>query len=180
VANETVKRWSIIGGLLAITIWLAMTAPEESDSYDVVGVSANRSDNKVKKDPQSTEELGDRNPDEIKLTERSALNDKPFDIFATQKAPIIKKVVPKVKKQPQIKTTAATPRAPRIPFRYIGQLAEKGRVKLFLMEGEALHIVSKGDNIGKTYRVADVNVDEINLLYLPLNITQVMNIGKAP
>jgi len=171
MAPEIVKRWLVLGGLLLLTIWLVWTVPAAEDKSSLVVVNPIRTallvDNvNVKSDDKDSFSLAPR-----------LLNDgNVVDIFSTEKQQIkneVKSVITKVK--PIVESTA-----PMLPFKYVGKLVENEVTKLFLMEGEALHIVSQGDKIGTNYKVKQVNEQQISLLYLPLNTTQTMSIGRAP
>jgi len=171
MAPEIVKRWLVLGGLLLLTIWLVWTVPAAEDKSSLVVVNPIRTallvDNvNVKSDDKDSFSLAPR-----------LLNDgNVVDIFSTEKQQIkneVKSVITKVK--PIVESTA-----PMLPFKYVGKLVENEVTKLFLMEGEALHIVSQGDKIGTNYKVKQVNEQQISLLYLPFNTTQTMSIGRAP
>ena len=145
--------------------------PTVEDESNLVEVNPTRTVQSVDKATEAT------NVEDIfALTARPLSDGNVIDIFGTQKQQIKRKVKPVITKvRPIIKPTA-----PRLPFKYIGKLIENDVIKLFLMEGEALHIVSQGDKIGKNYRLKQVDEQQISLLYLPLNTTQTMSIGKTP
>ena len=173
MANETSKRWLIFGGLLALTLWLVWNAP--APESDVVTVS-----------PVMTRHLGDQtmnntvsdaqSENRLSLKPRESINGKEFDLFAThlEKRPkrIIKSIIKPVENH--------KPKAPSLPFTYIGKLIEGQEVKVFLMNGQALYIVSEGDKVGDDYQLTHVDDKQLSWLYLPLNIAQQMSIGKAP
>ena len=172
MANETVKRWLMLGSLLFVTLWLVWTTPEAEVNSELVVVNSIRTVKAVKKSDDATiiENI-------FALTPRLGNKGETVDVFGTkrqQKRKVKKPVV--VKAKPTIKASTA----PRLPFKYIGRLVEKDSTKLFLMEGETLYIVSQGDKIGKNYKVKQVGEQQVSLLYLPLNTTQTMSIGKTP
>jgi len=172
VVNETLKRWLVLGGLLLLTIWLVLNAPVSENDSEVVAVNPSRSSKLAAM--VSPKVMPENIGDELALKHRIKNDEKIVDIFGTQQKVIIVNTQPVIKVKPQIKLTA-----PRLPFKYIGKLVENNVTKLFLMEGEALHIVSEGDRVGSNYQLNKVEDKQISLLYLPLKITQTMSIGKA-
>lgn len=73
----------------------------------------------------------------------------------------------------------ATPVAPPLPFSYMGRMVdeESGKLVLYLSKGDVPYTVSVGDQIDGTYRVEAVTETELTLIYLPLNIKQILTIG---
>lgn len=173
MVNETIKRWSILGGLLAVTLWLVWFIPETDNDSDVVEVNATRSAKQPKNLGEGTSEH--EVDDLFALKQRIPTNGKPIDIFGTHIKQVKKTVQPAIKAMIKVE-----PVAPRLPFSYIGKLVENDVTKVFLLEGQALHIVSQGDKVGKDYKLKHVDEQQISLLYLPLNTIQNMNIGKTP
>lgn len=170
MVNETVKRWFVLGGLLVITLWLVVNAPEQ-DETSIVAVSATRAVKPADKQQQTVFEQQDI----FALTPRPTSDNERLDIFTTSRTAV------KVKSKPVILPTKPIikPSVPRLPFKYIGKLVENNVTKLFLMEGQSLHIVSQGDKVGHNYLLNKVEDTQITLLYLPLKISQTMSIGKT-
>ena len=75
----------------------------------------------------------------------------------------------------------AAPRAPPLPFTFIG-LLEKGSPKpsAFLARGEDLIVVSAGDDVDRMYRVESLTTTEIVFTYLPLNERQTIALAGGP
>ncbi|HSD54080.1 MAG TPA: hypothetical protein VLC47_07930 [Burkholderiales bacterium] len=71
------------------------------------------------------------------------------------------------------------PKAPPLPFVYMGKLIEDGRVAVFLTQGDRNHIVRQGDTIDGTYRVDAVTEQSLSLTYLPLKQKQELAFGGA-
>jgi hypothetical protein len=65
----------------------------------------------------------------------------------------------------------AVPRAPPLPFRYLGRIEEDGQVAVFVGEGTATRVLRKGQTLAN-YRVEEVTSQGMRLVYLPLNETQ--------
>lgn len=76
-------------------------------------------------------------------------------------------------------TEPPKPTAPPLPFTYMGKVLENGGTRLFLVQGDRIHIVKAGDTIDSTYRMDKVENGVLTLTYLPLNIQQTLNIGEA-
>jgi len=82
--------------------------------------------------------------------------------------------------QPEIIKEAPKPTAPPLPFRYMGRMQEEdGQALVYLTQGTRAYSVSQGDTIDGTYRVESISPTQVTLVYLPLNIRQSLNIGRA-
>lgn len=62
--------------------------------------------------------------------------------------------------------------ASSLPFRYVGQLRQNGRLEVLLMRGAQLHSVTPGDTIDGEYRLDSINESTIVFTYLPLKLKQ--------
>lgn len=72
------------------------------------------------------------------------------------------------------------PTAPPLPFNYMGKINETPtRTVYFLIKGDTVYSVSEGDVIDGTYKVEGAAGDQLDLIYLPLNIKQSLNIGSS-
>jgi len=76
---------------------------------------------------------------------------------------------------------APPPRAPALPYRYLGRMEEDGRVIAFLAEGaqQLPRVVRQGDVL-PNYRVEEITPQGMRLTYLPLNETQRLLFGSTP
>ncbi|MGH8701652.1 MAG: cohesin domain-containing protein [Burkholderiales bacterium] len=72
------------------------------------------------------------------------------------------------------------PQAPPLPFAFLGQLVEEGRVTVFLTNGDRNWVVREGDTIDGAYRVEAIADRTMTLTYLALNTRQELAIGSAP
>lgn len=75
---------------------------------------------------------------------------------------------------------AVTPTAPVLPFQFVGRLADRLDQQVFLQSGEKLYVVRQGDVIDDTYRIEHISDTELNLVYLPLHLSQTLSVGSAP
>ncbi|WP_382174774.1 hypothetical protein [Hydrogenophaga luteola] len=69
--------------------------------------------------------------------------------------------------------------APPLPFSFLGKKAEGGAWEVYLARGDLSYIVREGTTFAEVYRVESIRPPEMTLTYLPLEQTQVMNIGAA-
>jgi hypothetical protein len=61
---------------------------------------------------------------------------------------------------------------PPLPFTFVGQLRQNGRVEVLVMRGQELHTLATGDSIDGEYRVEDITDSTISFTYLPLKLKQ--------
>lgn len=69
--------------------------------------------------------------------------------------------------------------APPLPFRYMGRLDEAATVKVFLQRGDRVYAVAVGDVIDGTYRLEQIDEARLTLVYLPLQISQFLPLGRS-
>lgn len=70
------------------------------------------------------------------------------------------------------------PVAPPLPFRYLGQITEEGRVTLFLSVNERNIAVKAGELIDDQYRVDSIENGVAVFTYLPLKHRQTLPVGE--
>lgn len=75
-------------------------------------------------------------------------------------------------------TPPAVPTAPPMPFSYIGKYMEDGELVVFLGYRGTNLIVKTGDVIQQTYKVEKIQPPVLAVTYLPMNITQNIQIGE--
>lgn len=69
----------------------------------------------------------------------------------------------------------AAPPVPPLPFTYLGQVLDGGKLSVFLAQGSEHYSVRAGQKIGE-YRVEEILDDSVVLTYLPLGQQQVLTI----
>lgn len=69
----------------------------------------------------------------------------------------------------------AAPSVPPLPFAYLGQVLDGGKLSVFLAQGSEHYSVQAGQKIGE-YRVDKILDDSVVLTYLPLGRQQVLTI----
>ncbi len=166
--NTTIKTWTVLLALLAVTLILVWQAPPLEQETEVLPATQDFSQpvrSILPFQQQSTD-------DNIVLEQRQIVTEKTnlFDI-PQKKQPVIvarKQVVTPPLAQVQI------------PFRYIGMLEENKVITLFLMEGRTLYQANEGDVINKHFQLQHVDMVNKQLvwLYLPNNETLKMSIEK--
>ncbi len=71
------------------------------------------------------------------------------------------------------------PQAPPLAFVYLGELEVEGEpVVYYLAQGDRVFAVSPGDTIDGTYRLLARETGGLALLYLPLNVTQLLPVNR--
>ncbi|MGO5000041.1 hypothetical protein [Oceanisphaera sp. W20_SRM_FM3] len=102
------------------------------------------------------------------------------DLFAAHSWYVAPKRAPVALVPVSLPPPPAKPMTPPLPFRFIGKLDDSQKIRVFLQQGEKVHVVSQGDVIDGTYRVDGVTDDGMTLLYLPLQVTQSLSVGSKP
>jgi hypothetical protein len=72
---------------------------------------------------------------------------------------------------------APAPTAPPLPFKYFGSYEDGPKRILLLLKGEQIYPVVEGDTIDDIYLVQKVVGSKIEIVYLPLNMTQTIDTG---
>jgi hypothetical protein len=73
-------------------------------------------------------------------------------------------------------STAVTPSAPPLPFKYLGKEFDGDQWRIFLARENEVLIVKANDVIGDTYRIVSITPPTVSIVYLPLNETQQLGI----
>jgi hypothetical protein len=71
---------------------------------------------------------------------------------------------------------AEVPRAPPLPFVYLGKMLDGKEVTAFVSQGGKTHLLRGGDTL-RDYRVDTITTSEITFVYLPLHEKQRLPIG---
>ncbi len=72
------------------------------------------------------------------------------------------------------------PVAPPLPFTYLGRYVDVSKLVVILAKGDRVYTVSEGEMIDGTYRVEKVADDTVDLVYLPMKITQSLSTATVP
>jgi hypothetical protein len=71
------------------------------------------------------------------------------------------------------------PTAPPLPFQFVGRLADRSDLQVFLQDGEKIYVVRKGDVIDETWRIERISDVEMSVVYLPLHLAQTLSVGST-
>lgn len=74
---------------------------------------------------------------------------------------------------------APPPAPPPLPFAYMGQLLDNGKLTVFLTRQDQNYAVKPGDTLDGTYRVDSVEAQRVVFTYLPLNMQQTLATGNG-
>ncbi|MBD9588890.1 hypothetical protein IB254_17605 [Pseudomonas sp. PDM03] len=86
-----------------------------------------------------------------------------------------------VTEQPVNVTPVVTvPSAPPMPFQFIGRMDDRSDQQVFLLSGEKIYVVRKGDVIDETWRIVGISDVELSFVYLPLHLSQTLSMGSTP
>ena len=72
---------------------------------------------------------------------------------------------------------APAPTAPPLPFKYFGSYEDGPKHIVLLLKDGQIHPVMKGDTIDGIYRMQKIAGSEIEIIYLPLDVTQRIQTG---
>jgi hypothetical protein len=72
---------------------------------------------------------------------------------------------------------AVVPKAPPLPFVYMGKMLDGKAVTAFVSMGGQTHLLHGGDTL-REYRVEAISAKEITFVYLPLNEKQRLSFGS--
>jgi hypothetical protein len=167
------RRQLLLGGALALTLaavwWAAGVETEEAGDAPHMATTAparanaRRADVRVKLDLAPLSAV------------RSDYGDRAPTVFGLPPPP------PRPVAQRVVNAAPPKPRAPALPYTYIGSLQEDGGARMvFLLDGERLVTAQVGDVLDTNYRVAAADADGITLIYLPLKETQRIALTDTP
>lgn len=81
--------------------------------------------------------------------------------------------------KPQPAAAPEKPALPPLPFQYVGKVIEDGKQEVYVMRGEELLALARGQKIGNEYRVDRITGKSITFTYLPLKTTQTLDLPAA-
>jgi len=71
------------------------------------------------------------------------------------------------------------PSVPPMPFQFVGKLDDHSDLQIFLLSGEKIYVVRKGDVIDDTWKIERISDMELSFVYLPLHLSQTLSVGSA-
>lgn len=159
------KRWSVLLGLLAISVASAFFAPDENPEAKQT-VPAKKAVQEKSREKRIAIDASELQLDPLK---RTISQENATDIFPG-KSWYVPPPPPKPAPPPP-------PAPPPIPFVYLGKMLEDGKPLVFLNKQERNLVVREGDVIEGSYRVDSILPPVMILTYLPLNMKQTFPIG---
>jgi hypothetical protein len=76
----------------------------------------------------------------------------------------------------QAAAAESRPAVPPLPFQYIGKVIENGRQEVYVMRGDEVLTLARGQKIGNEYRVDKITGTSITFTYLPLKTRQTLDL----
>lgn len=73
---------------------------------------------------------------------------------------------------------APAPTAPPMPLSYMGSYEDGAKRLVLLLKGGQMYTVSEGDTIDNLYRIESIEGNKVDIVYLPLGITQIIDTGE--
>lgn len=173
------QRWLILGSLLAATIgaglWLDDEAPEAASSPRERRAAKPAAEASMAALPAS---LALAQADAANKTEAGeAGEDEDIDKIKDDAESLIDPFRPATWYVAPPPPPTEKPRAPRLPFKYLGRLVEDGSVRVFLSDQDRHLIVKSGEVVNGSYKVEKIGDGQIVFVYLPLKERQVLPTG---
>lgn len=172
------QRWLILGSLLAATIgaglWLDDEAPEAASSPRERRAAKPAAEATTAAPPSS---LALAQPDAADKTDE---NESDEDIGKGKEAAdsLIDPFRPATWYVAPPPPPPEKPRAPRLPFKYLGRLVEDGSIRVFLSDQDRHLIVKSGEVVNGSYKVEKISDGQIVFVYLPLKERQILPTGS--
>lgn len=166
--------WVLLLATLMLTLYVSIQSDEVDDGIELIQPAHKARINAKKSKPAK------RNPDQANLV--SVPEDLiPIDLL--QRAQPLQSfgnafvsrswyVPPPPPPRQEEEFVPEVPKAPAIPFTYIGKFDE---YQLYLQEGEELYTVEVGDIIKGVWRLESDEATRIVMTYLPLNEQKILN-----
>ena len=118
-------------------------------------------------------------PDSLQLPDRSGLTRSRGELFNAPPPP-------KQVQQAPSTVEAPAPVAPPVPYRFAGKVLRGSEEEVLVSKGELVFPVRVGDTLDGAYRVASINGERIELVYVPLGttdriqVTSTLEVDPAP
>lgn len=164
------QRWIILGGLLTATVAAGMLADDEPPAAK---------GKKKPAGPAAVTKSGGEGREPGRAPRTVALE---FPALAALAAPPEELVIDPFRSKSWYVAPPPPPppkpKAPPLPFQYLGKVVEGGEIKVFLAQ-QGKHLIARaGDAIDGVYTVEEVAGGRMTFLYQPLNERQILAIGS--
>lgn len=160
-------KWWLLGGGLLLTLWLVWQAPDKQTNVIAAVQPATRSViAKVDKreTPNPSQALPGRQSPEMVS-----------DLFRTPPRPVVAAVKP-----PETTIPPPPTALPALPFRYIGNMEKDASVTVFIMEGQALHLLQAGDSPRADYLLETIDLSAGELRWRHIPSQKIRNMSIQP
>jgi hypothetical protein len=164
------QRWAILGTALALTL-AAVRWAASNDEVDVKSAQSPRAPAGEPRETQAAPRL------DLERLHRSPPEVARADPFAQRSWELAARAEAQRNAPPP--PPPAAPRAPPLPFTYLGKAVEAGKVTVFLSRGDNTYIARPGETLDGTYRVERVDEHAVVFRYLPLGQRQRLALGGA-
>ena len=169
--SQRVVGWLAFLGVAAALTWGSEFFQSTEEGADTVAVVDGPAKEKVRGTLPASSAAG--KPAQIKDLSPAG------DLFASRNwkpAPTLAIVT----EQPvNIAPVVQAPSAPPMPFQFVGRLADRADLQVFLQNGEKIYVVRKGDVIDETWRIEGISDVELSFVYLPLHLSQTLSVGST-
>ncbi len=162
-------RRHILFGSLVVTLVLSAASGKEWQAVDEPVMPAARSEHGSTGQPAQPQV-------ELERLNREDASAKP-DAAASNVFKAMSWYVPPPPPPPRPPPPPPPPTAPPLPFSFMGRYEEGGTLIILLVRGDRIYTVSEGEVIDNLYRVERLSGGQLELTYLPLNITQTISAG---
>lgn len=177
--NAIAKRIAL-GMALFITLITAWFAPSKDSDAVAMPERKISTAKKIKEITPNSVLQQDKPVSSIEILDvRSRMNDVNFNVQLFSKHSWI----PTQKKIPESSIVnnknKEAPLAPPLPFRFLGRYEEDGKTVFFLLYNDQNLVVRVGDIIDDQYKIENIVDSTLNVRYLPLNQTQMLDVGGS-
>ncbi|MCW8846286.1 MAG: hypothetical protein OQK99_10650 [Gammaproteobacteria bacterium] len=162
-------------GLLALVVGAGAVVPAETADTAATVETAETAEMKVATMTASVSEGDQQAQDNAGLPVRPAHAGVSADLFNRQSwytppppAPVVRQVR---------QAAPAAPTAPPLPFTVMGSYEQDDETLYFLVKGDRVFDAKEGDILEGTYRVDGVSNGQLRFTYLPLDISQGLQLG---
>lgn len=156
------QRWAILGSLFAATVGAALQVEDDELAMPAVEAATRKPPAKADAVPEVVL-LAGHGPSDGEAEEPAESAIDPFRHKTWY-------VAPPPPPPPR-------PKAPPLPFQYLGQLHEDGELRVFVNHQGRHLVIQAGDVIGGTYAVETVAAGQVVFVYLPLKEKQHLPTG---
>lgn len=171
--NAALKRWLVLAGLLAVTLYLVWKSPDTEVLGPVQPIAREHLAPTSAAGGLAHDRTQDKATGDFHLPDRENGAGEIIDLFAPAIEPN------RHGDSPGSRSASLPPQGPPpLPFIFVGKVIEGNGVKVFLQEDDVLHVLKLGETIGQRYKLVAVDEDKLSLLYLPMNAIQVMVYGE--